>query len=138
MHTHSNITTRPVNALLLSLMLIVGSTASCQTADKGRVLAPDEYAKELTKENIQLVDVRTPGEFSAGHIEGARLMDWSGGQLQAEWQSLDKNKPVVMYCASGRRSAAASEFLRKNGFTDITDLAGGFGAWSSAGMPVAK
>lgn len=138
MHTHSNITTRPMSVLLLSLMLIVGSTASCQTANKGRVLAPDAYAKELTKENIQLVDVRTPGEFSAGHIEGARLMDWSGGQLQAEWQSLDKNKPVVMYCASGRRSAAASEFLRKNGFTDITDLDGGFNAWSAAGKPVTK
>jgi len=129
---------RPANMLLLSMLLIMGSTAACQTANKDRVLAPDAYAQELLQENIQLIDVRTPGEFSAGHIAGARLMDWSGGQLQAEWQSLDKTKPLVIYCASGRRSAAASAFLRKNGFTDITDLAGGFGAWSSAGKPVAK
>jgi rhodanese-related sulfurtransferase len=132
------ITTRPMNVLLLSLMLILGSTAACQTASKDRVLAPDAYEQELSKENIQLIDVRTPGEYSAGHIANARLMDWSGGQLEAEWKTLDKDRPVVLYCASGRRSAAASAFLRKNGFTDITDLSGGFGAWSSAGKPVTK
>jgi len=134
----TDITTRPMNALLLSFMLVLGSTAACQTANKDRVLAPDAFEQELTKENIQLIDVRTPDEYSTGHIANATLMDWSGGQLEAEWKTLDKGRPVALYCASGRRSAAASAVLSKNGFADVTDLAGGFNAWSSAGKPVAK
>ncbi|MBX2979893.1 MAG: rhodanese-like domain-containing protein [Flavobacteriales bacterium] len=130
--------TRPINTLFLLATFAIGGTAACQSASKERVLPPDAYAQELTKKDIQLIDVRTPGEYKGGHLEGAKLMDWSGGQLQKEWSSLDKSRPIMIYCASGRRSAAASEFLRKNGFTDITDLAGGYGAWSAAGKPVVK
>ncbi len=138
MHSLMNLSLRPMNLFLLSMLLVLGGTAACQTANGDHVLAPDAYEKELTRDYVQLIDVRTPGEFSAGHIEGATLMDWTGGQLEAEWQSLDKDRPVMLYCASGRRSASASAFLRKNGFTGVSDLAGGFGAWSAAGKPVAK
>jgi len=136
MPTLMNNSFRPLNLFLLTMLLVLAGTVACQTADGIRVLGPDAYEKELTRENIQLIDVRTPGEYSAGHIANATLMDWSGGQLESEWMTLDKDRPVVLYCASGRRSGAASDLLRKNGFTDITDLAGGFGAWSAAGKPV--
>lgn len=50
--------------------------------------------------------------------------------------TLDKSKPVLLYCASGRRSAAAREYLIEQGFTDVVDLQGGIRAWTAAGKPL--
>jgi rhodanese-related sulfurtransferase len=58
--------------------------------------------------------------------------------LQQRVGELDPKKPVLIYCASGRRSAAAAAFLKEKGFTKVVDLAGGIGAWQQAGMPVTR
>jgi len=77
-----------------------------------------------------LVDVREPGEFSAGHIEGATLIPL--GTLSGEFARLPKDVPLVVYCRSGHRSAKAVAFLLAHGYGKAVSLEGGFLAWSAA------
>lgn len=86
-----------------------------------------ETARRLVSEGARLVDVRTPGEFRAGHIEGALNIpvDDIGGRAG---ELEPKDKPVVLYCRTGRRSAHAAGILEKAGFTRVYDL-GPKSAW---------
>ncbi|MBL7950366.1 MAG: rhodanese-like domain-containing protein [Flavobacteriales bacterium] len=120
----------PVLVLLLSL--------SCCQAQTGNMVDVPTLQAELAKGDLQLVDVRTPQEWSTGHIEGARHIDWFSDDFKAEVGKLDRKKPVRLYCAAGGRSEEARELLREMGFTDVLDLDGGMGAWKKAGAPVAK
>lgn len=79
---------------------------------------------------IQLVDLRNPGEVANGSIEGAIQIPLA--QLARRGGELDKSRPVVAYCAGGWRSSVGSSLLRAEGFTDVSDLLGGYGAWSTA------
>ncbi len=76
-----------------------------------------------------LVDVRTPGEFSEGYIEGAKNIDFNSPSFQEELGKLDKNKPVYVYCAVGGRSARAMSVMVDMGFTEVYNLIGGYGGW---------
>lgn len=96
----------------------------------------DAFEKMLSQD-VQLVDVRTAGEYAEGYIPGAVNIDWKeGGFLDLSRQMLSPERPVLVYCRSGRRSAAAAQSLSKAGF-DVYNLAGGFLAWSEAGKAVA-
>lgn len=123
-------------------LLLLASTAlllSCTSPQQdGGSLNTGAFEARLGDVGAQLLDVRTASEFSGGHLANARNLDWTNGQLEAAVQELDKSKPVLLYCASGRRSAAAGEYLREQGFTDVVDLSGGISAWSDAGMPVER
>ncbi|AQA03899.1 MBL fold metallo-hydrolase [Mycobacterium sp. MS1601] len=77
--------------------------------------------------DLQVVDVRNPGEVAAGTIPGA--VSIPVGQLPGRYAELDPAKPTVVYCAGGYRSSVAASVLRKNGFADVSDILGGFGAW---------
>ena len=84
----------------------------------------------------QLLDVRTPEEFAAGHLPGAINIDWQADDfLPAVQAALDPSRPVLLYCRSGRRSAAAAGELAKAGFSPF-NLLGGILAWQEAGLPV--
>ncbi len=96
------------------------------------------YQDITTKEDIQLVDVRTPGEFNQGHIAGALNYNISGTEFDQQIASLDPNKPVYVYCAVGGRSVKAANYLKSKGFTAIYDLKGGMGAWSQLNLPTKK
>lgn len=93
-----------------------------------KVLSPDEFAAKK-EGDVQLVDVRRPEEYAEGHIEGAVNYNFFGPDFNAEAAQLDKNKPVLLYCRTGRRSAAASKKLQGMGFTEIYDLKGGYVNW---------
>ena len=99
-------------------------------------LDPASFEARLNEPDVQLVDARTPGEYAAGHLAGATNLDWNGGRLQATVDQLDKTRPVLVYCASGRRSAEAREFLIEQGFNDVVDLQGGINAWAGAGKAI--
>ena len=122
--------------LLLASTALLMSCASPQQGGGG--LNPDAFAARSDDVGAQLLDVRTAGEFSGGHLANARNLDWTNGQLEATVRELDKTKPVLLYCASGRRSAAASEYLREQGFTDVVDLSEGITAWRDAGNPIER
>ena len=84
---------------------------------------------------LQVVDVRGPGEVSAGMVPGAKHVQLPS--LINDYTTLDPQAPTVVYCAGGYRSSIAASFLRQRGFVDVSDLLGGFGAWSQAGEEVA-
>ena len=95
------------------------------------ILTAAEFKVALGKEeNPQLIDVRTTQEFEAGSIIGAKNYDILNGSFKKKLGTLNKNKPVYVFCRSGGRSGKASAMLQKNGFTHIIDLKGGFDEWS--------
>ena len=95
-----------------------------------------EWVEEHGRE-VQIVDVREPDEFEGplGHIEGARLLPL--GQLAARAGELAKERPVVVVCRSGARSARATLLLREAGFDKVANLAGGMLRWNAQRLAVA-
>jgi DMSO/TMAO reductase YedYZ molybdopterin-dependent catalytic subunit/rhodanese-related sulfurtransferase/glyoxylase-like metal-dependent hydrolase (beta-lactamase superfamily II) len=85
--------------------------------------------------SLQIVDVRGPGETVSGTLPGAREIPLPA--LTDSLAGLEPTGPVVVYCAGGSRSQVAASVLLDAGFTDVSDLLGGFGAWSGAGLPIA-
>jgi hydroxyacylglutathione hydrolase len=80
---------------------------------------------------LTLVDVRNPGEVEAGSIDGARHISLPA--LLTRLGELDRSAPTVVFCAGGYRSAIASSLLRSHGFSDVSDLVGGYNAWAGVG-----
>lgn len=79
---------------------------------------------------LQIVDVRNPGEVAAGMIPGA--VNIPVGQLPDRLGELDTHRPTVVYCAGGYRSSVAASLLRRHGFDDVSDVLGGYNAWADA------
>ena len=100
-------------------------------------LSVNDFKKMLLEDGaVQLVDVRTPGEYAGGHIAGAVNIDWlAEGFLEKAEVALEKGRPVMVYCRSGRRSAAAAAALSGKGYV-TTNLKGGYIAWTAAGEEV--
>ncbi len=96
----------------------------------------EEFAKHI--EGAQLLDVRTPGEWNEGIIEGAIMANFYEADFEKALQKLDKDKPVAVYCKSGGRSGQAMEQMNKLGFKEVYNLKGGIGAWNSADKPTVK
>ncbi len=126
---------------VIFVLLFFGVVASCtgqadgnakgKGADVVRVLAVPDFKKAIDKKGVQLVDVRTPGEFSQGHIEGAANIDVEAAGFKEAVAGLDKNKPVAVYCRKGGRSHTASLILKEMGFRKVYDLKGGYTAWTA-------
>ena len=125
---------------VLSLVILFFGLTSClkNQADGVQVLDVAKYEKKMTQPDVQLVDVRTPEEFSEGHLENAINIDVTADDFDAKVASLDKEKPVMVYCKSGGRSARASARLKELGFKTITDLEGGITNWTSEEKPTVK
>jgi hydroxyacylglutathione hydrolase len=88
----------------------------------------DERTAQMA--DLQVVDVRNPGEVAGGTIPNAIVIPV--GQLPTRLGELDATKPTVVYCAGGYRSSVAASLLRHNGFSDVSDILGGYGAWDDA------
>jgi len=99
-----------------------------QVASRLTAKAFDQRVSELV--DIQIVDVRNPGEVAGGHITNA--IPIPVGELPARLNELDSTAPTVVYCAGGYRSSVAASLLRQNGFADVSDILGGYGAWDEA------
>lgn len=92
-----------------------------------------ELARRLKDGGWQVVDVRRPEEYSAGHLPGAVLAPL--GEDDASLDRLDPERPTVLVCGTGYRSSAAAKFLRDRGFRRLANLVGGTDAWVQAGLP---
>ena len=106
-----------------------GRSASGQTLDAAG------FAELVATPGVVVLDVRTPAEYAAGHLEGAVPADING-DFDAAVAGLDRGAPYAVYCRSGNRSAAAIEAMRQLGFVDAWHLGGGIGAWQAAGKDV--
>jgi rhodanese-related sulfurtransferase len=128
--------------LLLTLSVITIFTACGQqkseTAkdNKFLLLSPSEFKTALEKEkDVQLIDVRTPGEVKKGHLSGAKNLNLFDDDFKQQLEKLDKEKPVFVYCHSGGRSAECAGMLKEMGFKYVVDMDGGFSKWQKAGLP---
>lgn len=92
-----------------------------------RLTAVDFDARRHDIDGLQLVDIRNPGEVALGAIAGATAIPV--GQLPSRLDELDPAAPTVVYCAGGYRSSVAASLLRQAGFSDVSDILGGYGAW---------
>ncbi|MCL9769985.1 rhodanese-like domain-containing protein [Flavobacterium sp. HXWNR69] len=125
--------------VLSLVVLMFGMTSCMKTQTEGvQVLEVSKYETKLKQPNVQLLDVRTPEEFSEGHLENAINIDVTAEDFDAKVAGLDKEKPVMVYCKSGGRSAKASARLKELGFKTISDLEGGITNWKSENKPVVK
>jgi len=93
----------------------------------------DARAMIQSSSNLMLVDVRTPGEYAQGHLKGAINIPLS--DLPVRIGGLEQNRPILVYCQTGSRSAQASSILVKAGFTQVYNLDGGMTAWINSGYP---
>ncbi|NNF56110.1 MAG: MBL fold metallo-hydrolase [Acidimicrobiales bacterium] len=93
-----------------------------------RMTAREFEDRKSDIDGLQLVDIRNPGEIAIGTIPGATLMPV--GQLGGRLDELDPTAPTVVFCAGGYRSSVAASVLRQAGFQDVTDIMGGYGAWT--------
>ncbi len=118
---------------ILALFVLLG-LAACSQPGKVEHIDVQTAVKLIdTEKNLQIVDVRTPGELHAtGTLPNARPMNLVAPDFMSKVSSLDKNKPVLLYCATGSRSAQASAMLEKEGFKTIYDLAPGISGWLRA------
>ncbi len=87
---------------------------------------------------FRIIDVRTPSEFTAGFIPGAINMDINAPDFDTRLAGLSKTGKYLVYCRSGARSQTASRRMIDMGFTDVSNLLGGFDSWQSAGYAVEK
>ena len=127
---------------LLALIFALGNARADEKekASSTNVTHADakEAAKLVTKNEVIVLDVRTPGEFSAGHIGGAKNIDYLAGDFADRLAKLDREKTYLVHCAVGGRSTKALPRFSKLGFKRIVHLDGGFKAWQAAGNPVEK
>jgi thioredoxin len=118
-----------ISLLLLSFLFI-----SChgQTSNSVNTIDAKLFAEKLkTNENPQLLDVRTPEEYSVEHIGDAKNVNWNGDDFVAKVNSYDKSKPIFVYCKVGGRSAQAANKLAELGFKEIYNLNGGIMKWNA-------
>lgn len=88
----------------------------------------EEFAREIAKSGVQIVDVRTASEYAEGHIHGAVNIDVLSSDFSEKITSLDKEHTVALYCRSGRRSKSAAAEAAKQGFK-VVELDGGVLSW---------
>ncbi len=106
-------------------------------AKQGNGLKLKEFAQKIKETpTAQVVDVRTPEEFSEGYISGAVNIDWNNDRFAEQVSKIDKDKPTFVYCHSGRRSSSAAEKMRAMGFKEVYELSGGIQSWRSTGLPI--
>lgn len=121
---------RSLTLIFLMLSAIVMTNCKGQH-DDGIIkdITVEEMQTILNMDNVQLVDVRTPEEYSTGFIANAQNIDYFSPTFDEDIKKLDKEKPVIVYCKSGRRSTKCSEKLLKAGFVKIYNLEGGITQW---------
>ncbi|WP_431107523.1 rhodanese-like domain-containing protein [Winogradskyella poriferorum] len=116
--------TLTIKIILMSFFAsLFGSKIS--QSDTIKLLSPEEFKEQVENKKVQLIDVRTPAEFKGGHIKGAKNIDFFSGKFNVEFNKLNKDKAVYVYCRSGSRSRQTAKKLEAMGFTEIYDLKGG-------------
>lgn len=116
------------------LLLVVGilffASGTVLAQYKHKIIEAKKFEKRIARSNAQLVDVRTPAEYAEGHIADAVNADVLSNNFDAQLTELNKEKPVYIYCKSGKRSAQAADKLKELGFKKVIELKGGITAWN--------
>jgi rhodanese-related sulfurtransferase len=120
-----------ITVLAASALFLTGCGESGATN-----LGAQEFQKKAAESGVVTLDVRTSGEFTAGHIANAINFDVEGMTFEGDIKSLDKDATYAVYCHSGRRSVIAVNKLKDAGFTNLFNLTNGIQDWQGAGLPL--
>jgi len=132
----------PLNMVLFAATIVSGGMLIWpfigRLTKPGKVVGPVEAVQLINRRDAVVIDVRDAAEYGSGHIAGARHIPQ--GQLQSRLKELEKVKtrPLIVTCATGNRSHAASALLQKQGYAEVYSLQGGLAAWRQAGIPLEK
>ena len=108
-----------------------GSVSEVQNSEVHKRVSVEEFNKIIENEDVQLVDVRTPGEYAGGFIKDAVNIDFmADGFIENCTATLDKDKPMAIYCAGGGRSAKALTQLKEAGFKEVYELGVGYSGYN--------
>jgi len=135
------LTIATIPSLLLALTLVAGCSGGSSTPPSIQVVpltvqeADTLIAANQGNPDFVILDVRTPGEFAAGHLEDAVNIDFNSGTFDTDVGALDKSKTYLVHCAAGSRSAMATADMLAMGFGDLYDMVDGFSGWVTAGLP---
>lgn len=122
--------------LLAATTFVFSSCTNGQTQTSNTNLTATEFAEKIKElPSAPIVDVRTPDEFSKGHLQNAFNYNWNGNDFQKQISKLNKSKPVFVYCLSGGRSSSAANQMRSNGFKQVYELSEGIMKWRAANLP---
>lgn len=121
-------------SLLFSFVLFIACGANSETTSQndtdGKVSIEAFKTKLATVPAPQLIDVRTPEEFNRGSLDGALNMNFRSDNLENQLNTLDKSKPVFIFCQAGGRSGKCYKKMKDMGFKEVYDMEGGYGSWS--------
>jgi len=129
------------NLLLFAVALASGAMLLWPLVRRGMggpSISTAQATQLINREDATMVDVREPGEYGAGHALGAKNLPLARIQSGAGDVAKKKDATLILYCDSGDRSGKATAALRKQGYTKVLNLSGGFGAWKQAGLPVER
>ncbi|MEE1884113.1 rhodanese-like domain-containing protein [Pedobacter flavus] len=114
--------------IILAIILICTPAIIFAQDTNPKTITIRKLTKELSK-NIQIVDVRTPKEFHEEHIKNSINYDFKSDEFKSLISNLNKEKPVYLYCRTGKRSAEAAVQLKNSGFKEVYSLKGGITKW---------
>ncbi len=125
-----------LSLLLTSVVFFLNACSNGQNQTVKTDLSATEFQAKMNElPSAAIIDVRTPEEFSKGHIANAKNIDWNGNNFEKQINEMDKTKPVFVYCLSGGRSGAAADKMRALGFTTVYEMDGGMMKWRAANLP---
>jgi rhodanese-related sulfurtransferase len=126
-----------VGAFFVVLALVVKAEYDHQSG-RANQMDPTAAIRLMNNDDAVVVDVREAKDFDNGHIKKARNIPMSSLNSQLDNLAKDKNKPVLVYCRSGNISGKACRMLKKTGFSNVHNLAGGITGWQEANLPLTK
>lgn len=116
--------------IFFSLLLVY----SCQIFESAEIsVISDAQFTEIQDTDYILVDVRTPEEYESGHIQDAINFDFYSESFQNEILTLDKSSSIILYCRTQNRSTKTANYLKENGYNEITVIVGGITSWVKNG-----
>jgi len=106
-----------------------------KTRKEIKEISVQDVQSRVQNNGVVLLDVREKEEWDEGHLPGATFLPRGFLEVRVEKAVPEKDKPVIVYCAGGTRSAYAAKTLQDLGYKDVVSMAGGYGEWKNAGLP---
>jgi thioredoxin 1 len=124
-------------SMVIIVVILLSSCSNERLQTNESDLSPAEFSKKIKQmPSSPLIDVRTPEEFSKGHLGNAKNINWEGYDFENQIAQFALSVPVFVYCLSGGRSSSAANKMRSLGFREVYELKGGISQWRSDGFPV--